>query len=229
MNLNTLSAFCKSWGDLSSPFRVGDFVYATDGYVAVRVSGAALEGDLPESGNSIITGAAEKLDDLPSDSVGYGTPLPIHGHDFEQEERQCENCEGEGVLYDCLECGGSGEIEFDSGYADYADTCKSCDGHGQIVRSQWERTFPRRGVELTTVTECDDCDGSGKVSSNPDIYINGVCFQGQFLKRFMGFEGATIEVYSACVGMEQVHKPALVKWDEGEGLIMPVARHRLGE
>jgi hypothetical protein len=36
-------------------------------------------------------------------------------------------------------------------------------------------------------------------------------------------------VYSACVGMEQVHKPALVRWDGGEGLIMPVARHRLGE
>ena len=37
MNLTELTAFCKSWGDLSSPFYHNHFVYATDGNLAVRL------------------------------------------------------------------------------------------------------------------------------------------------------------------------------------------------
>jgi hypothetical protein len=53
------------------------------------------------------------------------------------------------------------------------------------------------------------------VSANPYIFIDEVKFQGKLLKRFMQFEGATIKVAVA-------KKPAYIKWDGGEGILMPM-------
>ena len=215
MNLTELTAFCKSWGDLSTPFYHNHFVYATDGNLAVRLPAENLDDVLPETGNRNVAELAEKLDGY---FVAVGEHLQTHqlsDFDFDDETETCEHCEGGGKLYACPECEGSGEVSYSTDYHDYESECDSCDGKGYFTKSEWESKFRYDRVEDAYTKECEDCDGEGSVSANPDVYIDEVRFQGKLLKKFMQFEGATIKVPLA-------KKPALITWNNGQGILMPM-------
>jgi hypothetical protein len=227
MNLTTLQSFCRNWGDISTPFYHNHFVYASDGYSAIRIPAENLDDVLPEKGNRNVAELAEKLDGYFGDFANtdeYRQPLTLSNFDFEQGTEPCEHCEGEGVLYACDECDGAGDVSWSTDYHDYEDNCISCDGKGYFKRSEWEREFPRRKVEHADTEPCEDCGGEGSVSANPDIYIDELKFQGKLLKKFMQFEGATISLprYDAGAISGRQHKPAYIKWDGGEGILMPM-------
>ena len=215
MKLTELTAFCKSWGDLSTPFYHNHFVYATDGNLAIRIPAENLDDVLPETGNRNVAELAEKLDSYFATDYSGKEPRILIDFDFDLEAEPCEHCEGEGVLYACAECDGAGEVGYSTDYNDYEDTCQSCKGKGYFTRSEWEYEFGETTRHGTT-EDCDDCGGTGVKESNPDVYIDEVRFQGKLLKKFMQFEDATITVFS------EKNKPALIKWDGGEGILMPM-------
>lgn len=214
MNLTELTAFCKSWGDLSTPFYHDHFVYATDGNLAIRIPSETLVDELVEKGNRNVAELAKKLDAYFAADYSEQESRTLSDFDFDEETETCEHCEGEGVLYACDECDGAGEVSYSTDYNEYECQCESCDGKGYFKRSEWEAEFGSTTRHGST-EECEDCGGEGSVSANPDIYIGEVRFQGKLLKKFMQFEGATIKVAVA-------KKPALITWSNGQGILMPM-------
>ena len=214
MNLTDLTAFCRIWGDLTTPFYHNHFVYASDGSLAIRIPAENLDDVLPMTGNRKVAEMAEKLDEHFAADYSKQESHTLSDFDFDLEAEPCKHCEGEGKLYACDECDGDGIIGHSTDYYDYEHECYSCDGKGYFTKSEWEREFSRN-IEYASTEPCEDCRGTGKTGANPDIFIDGVKFQGKLLKKFMQFEGATITI-------PEKEKPALIKWDGGEGILMPM-------
>ena len=216
MNLTELTAFCKSWGDTSTPFYHNHFVYATDGNLAIRIPAENLDDVLPMTGNRKVAEMAEKLDEHFAVDYSKQEPRTLSDFDFDLEAEPCKHCEGEGKLYACEECEGVGAVGWSTDFHDYEETCYSCEGKAYFTKSEWEHEFPRRKIEDADTEPCEDCGGTGITGANPDIYIDKVRLQGKLLKKFMQFEGATITIQS------EKFKPALIKWANGEGILMPM-------
>jgi hypothetical protein len=226
MNITDLTAFCKSWGDLSLPFHLNNFVYATDGSLAIRIPVENFEGPLPENGNRKVASYAEKLDSYFTADLSVLESHVLSDFDFEQGTEICTHCEGEGRLYACNECNGSGEVPYSTDYHDYENECLSCNGGGYFSKSQWEDEFRRSDISYADTEECEECGGTGVQFENPDIYIGGLRFQGKLLKKFIQFEGAVVFItpltdISSIPGYTSL-KPALIKWEKGEGILMPM-------
>lgn len=216
MNLTELSAFCRNWGDLSTPFYHNHFVYASNGALAIRIPAENLNDVLPERGSRNVEDLASKLDGyFASTDYSGQEPHTLSYFAFDLGTEPCSHCEGEGKLYACDECDGAGEIVHSTDYNDYEHECDSCSGKGYFTKSKWEREFPRSNVENASTEPCEDCEGTGTTGANPDIFIDEAKFQGKLLKKFMGFEGATIRVGA-------VKKLALIEWDGGQGILMPM-------
>ena len=215
MNLTDLTAFCKTWGDLTTPFYTDNFIYATDGRLAVRIpNDETYLGIMPENGNRKVADMAFKLDEFFAADYSKQESHTLSDFDFDLEAEPCKHCEGEGKLYACDECDGDGIIAHSTDYNDYEHECDSCDGKGYFTKSEWEHAFPRN-IEYASTEPCEDCGGTGTNGANPDIFIDGVKFQGKLLKKFMVFENATIKV-------DLVKKPALIEWEGGKGIVMPL-------
>ena len=221
-----LTFFCKSWGELSCPFRFNNFVYATDGTLAVRIPVENIEGPLPENGTRDIARYAEKLDNYFTTDLNGQESHALIDFDFDLGDETCSHCEGEGKLYACNECNGSGEISYSTDYHDYENECESCNGRSYFSKSQWEYGFPCSDIDHADTEECEECGGTGVLDGNPDVYIGGLRFQGKLLKKFMQFEGAVVFTtpltdISYIPGYTNT-RPALIKWDKGEGILMPM-------
>lgn len=101
---------------MRAPFARGDWIYATNGHIAVRVpkvDGIAAESDKLKK----IEGLFEKSKrdnfiDLPE--------LP--------EAEKCPTCNGSGIGYKCPKCEGKGDFDKDG----HSYDCKECDGSGQV-------------------------------------------------------------------------------------------------
>ena len=226
MNITDLTSFCKSWGDLSEPFHFNNFVYATNGSLAVRIPVENVEGPLPDNGNRQVASYAEKLDSYFNAGVDGLEGHVLGNFDFVQENEICTHCEGNGELYACDECGGSGEVFTRTDYHEYEIECLSCYGKGYFSKSQWEDEFRHSDITCADTEECEECGGTGVLDGNPDIYIDGSKFQGKLLKKFFRFNGATIYTtprtdISSIPGYTS-SKPAFIKWDKGEGVLMPL-------
>lgn len=220
MNLTVLQSFCLSWGDLSTPFYTDNFIYATNGNLAVRVpNDETYVGIMPENGNRKVAGLAEKLDEHFVVDYSGRESHTLSDFDFDLEATPCEYCEGTGKLYACDECNGAGEVSHSTDYNNYEHECDSCSGKGHFKKSEWESEFPRLNVENADYEECEDCDGVGTTGANPHIIIDGAKFQGKLLKKFMQFKGATIKVDAA-------NKPALIEWEGGQGILMSIVSHK---
>jgi len=226
MNITDLTAFCKSWGELSLPFHLNNFVYATDGSLAVRIPVENFEGPLPENGTRDVARYAEKLDGYFTADLSGQESHTLSDFDFDLGTEICTHCEGEGKLYACVECEGSGEVSYSTDYHDYENECWSCNGGGYFSKSQWEDEFRRSDISFADTEECEECGGTGVQHGNPGIYIGGLRFQGKLLKKFMQFEGATIHTtplpdINSISGYTSL-KPAPIKWEKGEGILMPM-------
>lgn len=118
---------------IGAPWSRGDYTFATDGFLAIRVSRIHT---IPENEKAPDVGRC-----FPSgDPLGW-YPVP----DVSQiEAPACPVCKGSHVNVDCRECCGSGTLDFSSAYNEYTVECKLCDGCGYLA-------------------ECDYCHGLGKV------------------------------------------------------------------
>lgn len=142
-----LQAFChvgRSRTYLSQPYSIGDYTYASNGFVAVRV---ARQDDAPENDE-----APKLIAEILSghDARRFG-PLPVF--DIQSPRRvRCGECHGQGSYNDCDECGGSGEHECDHSGCQHTHECHECEGTGA---SQGEVDTSR------PVIKCETCIGTG--------------------------------------------------------------------
>lgn len=121
---------------MRAPFSRGEWIYATNGHIAVRVPKAvgitADESDKLAKIDELF--AASKRDDfidLPE--------LPA--------AEKCPTCNGSGIGYKCPECDGKGEIE----HGRHTYGCKECGGSGQVDDGCDADKEP-----------CVECDGDGE-------------------------------------------------------------------
>lgn len=135
------------------PFRVGGYVYATDGSTCVRVH----ETELPLVGGAANSPPAETLPWSSLSRKEY--PIPPR---FDKTY-PCESCKGDGKSHEvkCEECNGDGYVE--CGECGHEHKCEACNGNG---------VFTGGGGQ------CEECGGSGVspapigVRVGPDVYVS---------------------------------------------------------
>lgn len=139
MTREDLLPFCdeKRLG-MFSPFSVGDFTYATDHKVVVRVPRVADVGPIKTAPNVVGLFAQQFR------TAGEGVPLPEELPPL--ETKPCPECDGAKRIKVCPFCDGSGEVECDMGHKhncpdceskgkvpswnDFGDACGACQGRG---------------------------------------------------------------------------------------------------
>jgi hypothetical protein len=195
--------------NIHRPWRAGEWVYATDGHVLVRVP----VGLAPEVGPWVCPENATKLEDRPPNAPGLdryleyapAAWLPMPSLPAQKMET-CDICEGLGRYVICADCDGSGAVEWRRGRHDYSAECQECDGHGKY------------GSE-DTGAPCEQCGGTGRVSADdPRTIIQAGPWKiGIDLARKLAAMGAD-------VASERTVAADPVLWRSGEhyGLFMPM-------
>lgn len=93
-------------------------------------------------------------------------PMPFPDLDF----RPCGTCCGNKTVsrYDCPDCEGEGEVEWQAGSYTYHADCRGCDGDGYII-------------EPIGTAPCSDCNGTGQVYKSFSVKIGGSNFQTKYV------------------------------------------------
>ena len=196
--IEILKKFCATDAghiNLATPFSKGEYSYATNGYILIRVPRLA---DVPERDDAPSTDSLFPYKDPPEwfalTEIAMPDVAPI-------TEKTCPDCNGivgeEGA--ECPECDGDGIVEFDNRYSDYEIDCKTCDGEGKIKK-------------------CETCNSTGKIevkSLNP-VAVGGAHFQLHYLLLLKELPNCKIGPAEKPMGQ------APFQFDGGDGLLMPM-------
>ena len=103
MNRDDLMKFCggKNQVMLATPFSIGEFTYATNGHILVRVPRLA---DIPERTDAP---PPAKVEEVFNHYKGDYQPIPAVGP---IKTKSCPVCKGTGKVQTCPECDGTGKI-----------------------------------------------------------------------------------------------------------------------
>ena len=174
MDIATLKTFCSSdpsRNRLSNPWSEGDYSYATNGYLMVRVDRFP---DIPNGKPVTLERMEEYFNVVPE------TPLLI----IKYKKQQCGVCEGSGRISRCPECNGLGMVTFDNAYNNYEVDCKTCDGEGSLVGGK---------------EKCQECNGEGKIiDKSQTVDLDGVQFMVATLEPIFKLPNVKIFVRKEC-------------------------------
>lgn len=137
MDITRFCAINGYRGWMNKPFRVGGFLYATNGHVAVRMpDDASVDvGAGDESGKVVaLFGKCEQA------AYTWVAVPKVEG------DKVCTRCGGTGKTRECPECDGEGEFD----YGNHTYECKECEGIGAVPASH--------GRKADT---CEVCCGTG--------------------------------------------------------------------
>lgn len=138
---HVLERFCHpNRNPLDKPFSQGEYSYATDGKIAIRIKRLSWIGELAK---------APKMDCLPWNHKNVKTWSAWPHYDI-SKVCKCGTCGGTGIIQACPECDGEGSISLESDYNRYDFTCKTCDGKGDLPG------------DLAGGTPCEMCDRTGR-------------------------------------------------------------------
>jgi hypothetical protein len=164
MNAADLLPFCHASSlKMMAPWSHGDFTYASDGFVVVRVPRLP---EVPEIKNPV---KAHKIfEDTPEPATGF-VPMPT----IEEigETTVCPKCKGDSDGGECPECDGEGNVTLETDYNSYECECKTCGGEG---------------------TGCKECNDMGYLEPTPKCVIDGSTYTTGYIRLFMEIPGARI-------------------------------------
>ena len=149
---------------MRSPFNRGEWTYAANGHIAVRVPKIDGVEILPDK-------HAPKLEGL-FESAFFDAYIALPTLPPQEE---CSMCNGTGIAYECEECDGDGEFENGS----HTYTCKECDGSAQVAYSG--------GIAVS----CRHCGGTG-AKRNAPMKVGGSHFDLFYLHLINGLPGGEI-------------------------------------
>ena len=194
-----LQIFCRSDMDkLNKPFRMGAFVYASDGKIAVRVPAESMPDvqenpDAPNAASLEFDGGADFIP-LPACA---SSPVP------------CIECGGTGIQTKCRKCAGTGEITCvcgDCGH-EHETECPSCEGSGT--------------TDGTPDGRCAVCGGTKEVYDREVGTWAGNRFIADWLLAKLG---TLDDVMIASAGSPL--SPAQFLFKGGVGIVMPMSATR---
>jgi hypothetical protein len=179
---------------MCGPFSFGDFTYATNGHILVRVP---RRSDVPEW-EALNEKTAVLFDEIDYTAANAAlTEIP----DFPQPEPvACKICKGSGKVSKCPECDGEGEVTVSNDWHDYECECLTCHGEGKV-----------HGTDAT----CFACDGTGMKKVMKRVAMGCTGFSSHYLTMMKELPGMKISPTSE-IG------PNYFKWGEGDGLLMPM-------
>ena len=211
-----LSRFCANDLDerdyLHTPWRRGQWVYATNGHLAIRVPAAAY----PD--------VAEVTEKVPN--LGAMFDKTMTGRDLEYlllppvpKLRECYDCDGKGKVraIKCVDCT-DGEFV----HGEYLYTCKNCErspgGEG------WEHLPDHCEARTNEVLRtCHTCDGLGFDRRQGCMQLGPAKYSNVYLAMF-----AALPQVRVCPGTAARDKydderelPAIFTFDGGHGMLMP--------
>ena len=205
-----LKKFCKKSNyfgteTLAEPFTEGDYIYAADGSILIRVD------KIPEITKTYPSIKAKQI--LEENKID-GNEIWLNLPKFEITERNCGECKGTGKVLVCKECNGTGSLEFSSDYNDYDVECKSCFG------------------EDTVSQKCENCEGTGKNKeySNPIVEVP-VIKDGSLEQIKIIINGMYLEMIQDLPNIKMAMqdnslKPIKLKFDGGIGIVMPIENQK---
>lgn len=193
-----LIKFCskdKTRFQIGKPWSRGEYTYATDGHIIIRISRLAdvsENPDAPDGDNLFIQSAKVR------ERTWHTIPL------YTLKREPCKNCNGDGYFQKCENCEGSGYV----GRNDR--DCSDCNGDGFQSCAKIDRG----------AYSCEDCNGEGL--GRPQCCVDFMegekilaRFQGAFLELIKDFPNVQLGIYKDT-------EPAIIKFDGGEGLLMPM-------
>lgn len=198
--MEMLAEFCSPYKSpltykysMDAPFRVGEFVYATDGKACVRVPASAA----PEVGES---DKAPPVQEVFYADIGGMTAYPIPPG-LPKDRFPCSVCKGDGKAHTimCPACDGDGWTECEECGAEH--DCEDCNGSGDI---------PGNGEG-----PCECCNGTGTEAADIRRRIGPVTYLNEMLLDRVRRAGAT---EARVIGPG---KPVYFAWEGGEAVIMP--------
>ena len=195
MTPEELKKFCAYDDDcrfcLQEPFSLGEYTYATNGHIMVRVPRIQLED--AERSKEAAKHYGERVERMFSERRPKDRLQVPHVELLPPVE--CEWCGGSGQDPKCHECKGTGEIEFSNSWSDYEAQCKTCNGGGHFT-----------GL-------CDWCDGTGKKEVLQRMAVGSGYYQSKYL--------ALLATLPNCWISPDGENTAPFGFYGGEGLLMP--------
>lgn len=195
-----ITQFCaRSYSDrhyLSTPFREGENVIATNGHIMVVVPGLA--GDYPP----IPANIANKALDFETSFHAAGETHAL-GTMTLPDRVDCVHCAGNGHIYvtPCIECDGEGEFHHGSHFYE----CKECRGAGALPCHE-----NQPGAKAQ---ECDRCFGFGERTKA--IEVGASTFMRRYLALIAELPNSAITPSTHAQGI------ARFSFDGGHGFLMP--------
>jgi len=205
MNESELRKFCGNKKTFEEPWTIGQYSYATNSSMLIRIPRV---DTIPEtkSASEYFHKVPEMFNDFDRAMMDYWVK-PV-----EYTPTTCPKCNGEKVSYACQECDGDGGLILSSDYNDYDVQCKSCNGSGQS---------PREAKGVST-EPCSYCEGEGTIDlvPMPHVQYGNHGFSVKNLALLSGLSNVKI------IPQKGEKDPALILFDGGEGLIMPMIPER---
>jgi hypothetical protein len=147
---------------LKRPFIIGEYIYASNGHIAVRIP-------KQEGIEAAIHDKVPQIEQLFTDNIQckflkalVTLPSPI----------DCNFCGGSGTVYKCPACDGEGDFD----HHDYNYACKTCDETGDVdVGKQTDKR------------DCFQCDGTGHKPQRVKVGKTG--FDSRYLSIIFALPG----------------------------------------
>lgn len=179
---------------ISNPFSHGEYTYATDGNIAVRVPRLPDVAENPTApGPSIKTLFRQVYENK---YKAMPTSIP------DDKKEQCVVCKGSGKVIPCAECKGEGTVECDE--CGHEGDCKKCKGNGVTL-----------GVGAQE--SCEDCGGLGYSIKGTPVHLGNKNISSIYLRQIATLPNPAIS--PSTTGELEVMP---FKFDGGEGIVMPM-------
>jgi hypothetical protein len=183
---------------LAAPFSIGEFTYATNGHVLVRVP---RREDAPEYAGP------RKLEAMLASLAGpHGPASAIPDLKTILQTKKCDVCDGSGWVAQCEKCGGDGFIECCE--CGQEKDCEDCSETGH---------FPAKAGE-DDAKICEDCAGKGVEFSEQYVALSDKnVFQVKYLNLIL-------ELPKVEIALADEQSPSVFFFEGGCGLIMGCRR-----
>lgn len=210
-----LKLYCSTnpnhFHSMANPWSHGEFTYATNGYIIIRIPRLA---DVPENDECPKVWEGDLAELFTREPAAW---IDVPEVDYEGEE--CERCDGTKEAYLCPECEGYGEVFLQSRFNVYeGQDCATCNGDGQLPQDEWDAFVKCHSFKGEPIKEvCDGCDGTGIATCRESHDVNGVLINEKYLWMIGNLPGAKLGTFGE-------PDPVRFTFDGGDGLVMPMRR-----
>ena len=208
-----LQRFCSTEADsrehLRAPWKLGKWVYAANGSIAIRVP-AVSRPDITDTPKAAPNAAAlfEKAFEADGDFLIL-PPVPAI--------QKCMECEGTGKVraIRCPDCDGGSFM-----HGHYSYECKNCED--SAGGAGWERLYDDTHAKQPHEVQrpCMECSGNGYPTGGSEtITLGEAIYEPAYLALFAGLPQVRVRPGDPCT-VEKAG-PAAFIFDGGQGLLMP--------